>query len=34
MRARAYVKACRKGCETGTDVAQFKVNRIIEELEK
>ena len=31
---RAYVKACPKGCETGTDVAQFKVNGIREKLEK
>ena len=31
---RAYVKACRKGCKTRTDVTQFKVNGTIEKFEK
>ena len=31
---RAYVNACQKGCETSTDVTQFKVNGLTEKLEK
>ena len=29
---RTYVNACRKGCETSTDVEKFKVNGIIKEI--